>query len=98
LKTDFREDGDTSDVPVNYGHRDRPADTDPEDRYINERDATDQADGCRYRNEDYPGADLNTQSGDVYDATMRFRGEIQRNNRAVRTLEWTAIRGTFRVP
>lgn len=98
LTTDFREDGDTSDVPVNYGHRDQPADTDPEDRYVNDRGNTDQANGCRYRNEDFPGADLNTQSGDVYDATMRFRGEIQRNNRAVRTLEWTAIRGTFRVP
>lgn len=98
LTADFREDGDTSDNPVNYGHRDQPADADPEDHYLNDSGATDQARGCRYRNEDFPGATLNTQAGDEYDALIAFRGEIQRKGRAVRTLNWTPVSGTFRVP
>ncbi len=98
LTADFREDGDTSDNPVNYGHRDQPADTSPEDHYLNDTGATNQANGCRYRNEDFPGATLNTQAGDEYDALIAFRGEIQRHGRTVRTLNWTPVSGTFRVP
>ena len=98
LTADFREDGDTSDNPVNYGHRANPADNNPEDRYINDAGNDDQANGCRYRNEDFPGANLNTQAGDSFDALMQFRGVIRRSGREVRSLEWTAIRGVFNVP
>ncbi len=98
LTADFREDGDTSDNPVNYGHRANAADNNPEDRYIDDAGNDDQADGCRYRNEDFPGALLNTQAGDSFDALMQFRGVIRRSGREVRSLEWTAIRGVFNVP
>ncbi len=95
----FQEDGDTTDLPVNYGHRDQPADADPEDHYVDDRLADDQANGCRYRNEDFPGTTLtDCQSGDVYDADINFRGEIQRNGAPVESKFWNAVRGRFVAP
>jgi hypothetical protein len=96
----FQEDGDVNDNPVNYGHRDQPADADPEDHYLNDRGADDQANGCRYRNEDGPhDTNINDcQAGDIYDADMGFRGEIQRNGAAIETRRWSAIRGRFVAP
>lgn len=100
LPANFVEDGDTSDNPVNYGHRNNPADTTPEDHYINDRNQDDQANGCRYRNEDFPGLTgiTNIQTGDVFDLNISFRGEIQRNGRAVQTRQWSAINGRFTIP
>jgi hypothetical protein len=95
----FQEDGDINDVPVNYGHRDQPADANPEDHYINDRLADDQANGCRYRNEDRPDATLtDCQPGDVYDVDINFRGEIQRNATPIESKTWTAIHGVFVAP
>jgi hypothetical protein len=95
----FQEDGDTTDFPVNYGHRDQPADADPEDHYIDDRLADNQANGCRYRNEDSPDATLtDCQPGDVYDADINFRGEIQRNGLPIESKFWTAVRGRFVAP
>ncbi|MCK7536749.1 MAG: DUF4157 domain-containing protein [Marinilabiliales bacterium] len=82
LTADFREDGDTSD-PMNYGHRANPADNNPEDRYINDAGNEDQANGCRYLAKDFPGANLNAQTGDSFDALMQFRGVIRRSGREV---------------
>jgi hypothetical protein len=89
----FQEDGDTSDDPVNYGHRDDPADDDPIDHYFDGAGTDDQAAGCRYENEDRPGGDVDDcRPGDVYDIDVNFRGEIQRNGAPVETKFWTAIR------
>jgi len=100
LPADFVEDGDVHDNPVNYGHRDQPADDDPVDLYINDRGGEDQANGCRYRSNDTCGLRnvTNIQAGDVFDLNMNFRGEIQRNGRTVQTKRWTAINGRFRIP
>jgi len=95
LPANFVEDGDTTDNPVNYGHRDQPADNDPEDRYIGG-----QANGCRYRSDDTPGlTDItNIAHGDIFDINVNFRGEIQRNGTVVQTRHWTAINGRFTIP
>lgn len=100
LTAGFQEDGDTTDNPVNYGHRDQAADTNPEDRYLNDANAVDQANGCRYRSEDEPGLRNITGAvtGDVFDLDINFRGEIQRNGRPIQTKHWTAIRGRFTMP
>jgi hypothetical protein len=96
LTPDFREDGDTTVAVVNYGHRSDPPDPSVENHYINDRGADDQANGCRYRNEDFPGwATLSTSPGDVYEGEIQFRGEIQRNGRTIRTLHWNGLKGTF---
>ena len=88
----FQEDGDTSDDPVNYGHRDEPADDDPIDHYFDGA-GDNQAAGCRYENEDAPGGNVDDcRPGDVYDIDVNFRGEIQRNGAPVETRFWTAIR------
>jgi len=88
LPANFTEDGDTSGVPVNYGHRDQPAGTAIEDRYI-----TDQANGCRYRSADGPGGIIvDCQPGDSYDINVNFRGDIERNGTRVQSKFWTAIR------
>jgi hypothetical protein len=89
----FKEDGDTTDVPVNYGHRDGPADNDPVDHYFDRAGTDNQATGCRYESEDNPGGDLlDCQPGDSYDVDVSFRGEIQRNGAPIQTKFWTAIR------
>jgi hypothetical protein len=93
LTAAFQEDGDTSDTPVNYGHRDQPADTDPEDHYIDASNTDDQANGCRYKNEDFPEATINDcRAGDIYDIDMNFRGEIQRNGTPIQSKFWTVFR------
>ena len=103
LTAAFQEDGDTSDPTAqNYGHRTNPADDTPEDHYINGANADDQANGCRYRNEDFPGFSSvpgipDCRVGDVIDADMTFRGEIQRNGTAIQSRQWSAIRGRFTV-
>ena len=102
LPAAFQEDGDTNDPSgvVFYGHRDEPATASPEDHYIDDRLADNQATGCRYRNEDFPGAtSLNDcQAGDVFDVDINFRGEIRRNGTAVESKQWTALRGNFTAP
>jgi hypothetical protein len=99
LQPGFQEDGDTTDNPVNYGHRDQPADADPEDHYINDRLADEQGGGCRYRNEDFPGGPIDDfQAGDIYDVDISFRGEIQRNGAPIESKFWSAIRGRFTAP
>jgi hypothetical protein len=99
LTPGFQEDGDTTDVPVNYGHRDQPPGADPEDHYIDDRLNDDQANGCRYRNEDFPGGPItDCQPGDTYDVDVNFRGEIQRNGTPIESKTWVAIRGVFVAP
>ena len=89
----FQEDGDTTDDPVHYGHRDDPADDDPIDHYFDGAGTDNQAGGCRYENEDAPGGNVDDcRPGDVYDIDVNFRGEIQRNGAPVETKFWTAIR------
>jgi hypothetical protein len=99
LTPGFQEDGDTTDVPVNYGHRDQPAEAAPENHYINDRLNDDQANGCRYKNEDSPGGPItDCQPGDIYDVDINFRGEIQRNGTPIESKNWAAIRGLFVAP
>jgi hypothetical protein len=93
LTAAFQEDGDTTDTPVNYGHRDQDADDDPIDHYINNAGDDDQANGCRYLSEDGPDATINDcRAGDSYEVDMNFRGEIQRNGTAIQQKFWTAFR------
>ncbi len=103
LTNDFEEDGDTTDpVAQNYGHRANPADNDPEDHYINAAMADDQANGCRYRSEDFlgfaqvPGIP-DCRVGDVLDAEISYRGEIQRNGTAIQSRIVTPLGGRFTV-
>jgi hypothetical protein len=100
LPANFVEDGDTTDNPVHYGHRNEPPDNDPEDHYINDAMADNQRNGCRYRSEDLPGLTgiTNIATGDVFDLNVGFRGEIQRNGTAVQTKNWTAVNGRFTIP
>jgi hypothetical protein len=93
----FVEDADVLDNPPNYGHRNLPADAAPEDHYIDDAGGDDQANGCRYRSQDFVGfwagaAVEDCQPGDRYDLLTSFRGEIQRNGRAIPGQQkfWTA--------
>ena len=89
----FKEDGDTTDDPVHYGHRDDDADDDPVDHYFDTPGTDNQDTGCRYGSEDFPGGNVDDcRPGDSYDIEVAFRGEIQRNGNPVETKFWTAIR------
>jgi hypothetical protein len=104
LPAAFREDGNTQWASPNFGHRDQAgqATTDAvnaENHYINDRNATDQANGCRYRGEDFPALTLgNLQSGDAVDLLVEFRGEIQRNGTAIQTRRWRDVDATVVTP
>ena len=63
------------------------------------RAATDQANGCTYRGEDFPALTVNgLNTGDDVDLLIEFRGEIQRNGRTVQSKRWTTIDTTVRTP
>lgn len=89
----FVEDADVNDPVPNYGHRNLPAGGNVEDHYVNASGADDQANGCRYRAEDFPGFNPlgDCLAGDQYDLVTRFRGEIQRGGRPIQTKSWTEI-------
>jgi hypothetical protein len=104
LPTAFREDGMTQCAGVNYGHREQPAQEQTttrcgENRYLDDAGATDQANGCIYRGEDFPTITVNgLNTGDDVDLLVEFRGEIQRNGRTVQTKRWTTVDTTVRTP
>lgn len=106
LLPQWREDGDTS-FPggggARYGHRNNPAS--PDDNYVNDRGGLDMLNGCRYRGHDPHGGNnyrgtpgFRLSHGDIIDISISFRGEIQRNGRAVRRKSWRGLHGRFRVP
>ena len=103
LTAAFQEDGDRLDpVAVNYGHRANGPTANPEDHYVDDTDTDDQANGCRYRSNDTMGfANVpgipDCQVGDVIDADINFRGEIQRNGAAVQSKFFNGLRGRFTV-
>lgn len=103
LPIGFQEDGNTTWASPNYGHRDQAgqATTDArnaENHYVDERGATDQANGSRYRGEDFAGIPLGgLRAGDVVDMLIEFRGEIQRNGRPVQTRQWKDIDTTVTI-
>ena len=93
LPAAFIEDTDTTAAVPHYGHRADPAEGNPEDHYMNAASVNDQAHGCRFRMQDFPG---NTSLGDClpgdrYDLRMGFRGEIQRNGSPIQQKLWTAV-------
>jgi len=91
----FQEDGDTTRAPVSYGHRDQLGSDDPDDHYVAADESDDQASGCRYEAEDFPGGPIDDcEAGDVYDVQADFRGEIQRSGRPITVQFWTAARRT----
>jgi Domain of unknown function (DUF4157) len=104
LPAAFREDGDTSAATVNYGHRAQPReDANPKNRYENFDGTPNQADGCVYEGEDFPGGSYRGHNvvpttGDTLDLLIQFRGEVQRRGRAVQTTHWTAVRGRSVLP
>jgi hypothetical protein len=89
----FNEDADVTDPVPNYGHRADPPGAQVEDHYIDAAGNDDQAHGCRYRAEDFPGFNPfdDCLPGDRYDLLTRFRGEIQRNGVPIQTNFWTEI-------
>ncbi|HSN05089.1 MAG TPA: DUF4157 domain-containing protein [Nitrospira sp.] len=99
-----REDGMTHCAGVNYGHREQPSQDATttrcgENRYTDDAGTTDQANGCIYRGEDFPAITVNgLNTGDDVDLLVEFRGEIQRNGRAVQTRRWTTVDTTVRTP
>ena len=96
LNAAFDEDGNTTAAALNYGHRAQPAEA--INHYLDDTGTEDQANGCIYESEDTPGGPDTVLPGDIFDIDVNFRGEIQRNGRVVRTLQWSAIRGRFPVP
>ena len=104
LLPQWREDGDTS-FPMMpfYGHRNNSPS--PDDKYVNDSGGLDMVNGCRYRGYDPHGGNnyrgtpgFHPTTGDIIDISISFRGEIQRNGRAVRRKYWRGLHGRFRVP
>lgn len=104
LPAAFIEDGDTSAATVNYGHRAQPReDANPKNRYENFDGTPNQANGCVYEGEDFPGGTYRGHNaapttGDTLDLLIQFRGEIQRRGRTVETKHWTALQSRFVLP
>lgn len=99
-----QEDGNTICPSQNYGHREQPGQTSTtvscgEDHYTNDDGTTSQANGCRYRGEDFPAITVSgLQTGDTADLLVQFRGEIQRNGRTIEARNWTDIDASVTTP
>lgn len=104
LPANFVEDGDTTAATVNYGHRNQPReDANPLNRYENINGTPNQADGCVYKGEDFPGGTYRGNhaapaTGDTLDIFIQFRGEVQRSGRPLQTKHWTALSRRFVLP
>jgi hypothetical protein len=101
LPAAFREDGDTTAAALNYGHRTQPAEN--INHYEDSGGAWNQATGCVYEGQDFPGGIYQGQNvvpttGDTLDILMQFRGEIRRRGRTIQTKHWTAVRRRFVLP
>jgi hypothetical protein len=96
LTEDFREDGNTTEGAVNYGHRDQINEGTGNGYFADSHGATaNQAAGCHYLGEDNPGGGIALAAGDVADVLIAFRGEIRRGGTPVETKFWTAVSGRF---
>lgn len=99
LPAAFIEDTDTAAAVPHYGHRADAAEVNPEDHYfkrVGDHSDDDQAHGCKFRMDDTPGFPVagqlsDCQPGDTYDLLTEFRGEIQRNGKAIEAKSWTDI-------
>jgi hypothetical protein len=104
LPAAFTEDGDTAATTVNYGHRAQPReDANPKNRYENFDGTPNQASGCVYSGEDFPGGryrghNVTPATGDTLDLLIQFRGEVQRRGRTVQTQHLTALSRRFVLP
>ena len=91
------EDGNTT-QPQNgrYGHRNHTARVN--NRYLDDTDTEDMANGCRFAAFDEPGLwSEPVNSGDRYDFDIRFFGDIRRNGRRMQRKFW-AIRDNLTIP
>src|SRR6185369_7204269 len=92
LPKSFVEDGDNT-IPFHYGHRSAEPTFVVRNFYTDENGKLDQARGCLFEGSDAPGLfEYPVASGDVIDANILFRGEIQRNGRPVETQHWVGLR------
>jgi hypothetical protein len=97
LPAAFAEDGDITAAVVHYGHRaDAGEAAGPVNRYVDDVGVMDQAAGCRYDSDDFPGGPFPFAPGDELDLDINFRGQVERGGRVVQTLHWTGLRGRFR--
>jgi hypothetical protein len=91
----YHQDGNTA-LNAIYGRRDRPAR--PENRYVDDEGNTNQATGCRFLGEDFPGITGRiTNSGEVYDFDFRFMGEVIHKTRGRVAQRWWNIQSTFSI-
>jgi hypothetical protein len=98
LSNSFVEDGDTV-TGFRYGHRADEPNFNPKSFYTDDAGKLDQARGCRFEGSDLPGlAGLPVTSGDVVDANIVFRGEIQRGGKVVATQNWVGLRRQYQIP
>jgi len=96
---DWHEDGDTSNVPPRYGHRNQPAGTNPVDRYLDDQGNVNQANGCRYESFDIPGLfSVPVQTGDQFDFDIRFFGDVRRAGHGRVDRRFWAVRDTTTIP
>ena len=98
LTNSFVEDGDTT-TGFRYGHRsDAPSTGTPRNFYADDNGDPEEG-GCRYEGSDAPGLfRMPVRPGDVVEADIVFRGEIQRGGRTVMTRHWVGLRERFQVP
>jgi hypothetical protein len=96
----FQEDGNTASSPVHYGHRNEPADLNPNKKnvYTNTKGEVDPAKGCNFESSDTPFAFFDTQPGDIWDIELHFYGDIQQKGRSIQRRNWTPIAGKFVAP
>jgi len=89
----FRQDGNTT-FNSRYGHRNRPAR--PENKYVDVSGTTDQAHGCTFLAEDFPGINGRiTNPGETYDFDLRFLGEVRHKTRGRVAERWWNVQSTF---
>jgi len=89
----FHEDGNTT-LGSRFGHRGGLAR--PENKYVDATNTIDQAHGCTFLAEDFPGLTGRvTNPGEVYDFDIRFLGEVRHKTRGRVAEQWWNVRDGF---
>lgn len=89
----YTEDGNTT-LNARFGHREMPA-TDI-NHYLNDAGGRDQANGRRFKAEDFPGIHGRVvAAGEQYEFDFRFRGEVHHADRGLIATKYWSVRADF---
>lgn len=94
----YTQDGNTTLTPQRMGHRSGAGSTSPVNHYVDADGSENQANGCIYKGEDFPGITGRvTNTGEQYEFDFRFMGQVVHRDRGVIATKFWSVKDDFLV-